>query len=60
MFTECRLAPIEGTVGIIVQILTVEIAVDLGSGLLCGKAILPCLWPVTDVFQLKSTRVYWV
>ena len=35
------------------QIVTVEFAVDLGRGLHCGKSIVVCLWPVTDVFQLK-------
>jgi len=31
----------------------VEFAVDLGSGVRCRKAFVPCLWPVTDIFQLK-------
>jgi hypothetical protein len=36
-----------------VQAVTVKFAVDLGSGLRRGEVIVPFLWPVTDVFQLK-------
>jgi len=36
---------------------TVEFAADLGTGLCCGRPIVLCLWPVTDVFQLK---LHWI
>jgi len=33
---------------------TEEFAIDLGSFFfLCVKKTVPCLWPITDVFQLK-------
>jgi hypothetical protein len=35
------------------QMVTVEFAVDLGSGLSCRKPTILCLWPVLDVFQSK-------
>jgi hypothetical protein len=35
------------------HILTMEFTVDLDSVLRWGKASVPCLWPVTDVLQLK-------
>jgi len=38
------------------QILTEESGVDLGSDLCWGKLKVPCLQPVTDVFQLKVSR----
>jgi hypothetical protein len=34
-----------------------EFAVDLGSCLRWGNHTVPCLWPVTDVSQLK---IHWV
>jgi hypothetical protein len=36
----------------VVQLLTVEFAVDLDTGLRWGKSTTPYLWPVNDVFQL--------
>jgi hypothetical protein len=36
------------------MILNQEFAVDLGSGLRWRKAIVPFLWPATDVFDLKK------
>jgi hypothetical protein len=38
------------------EILTEEFAVDLASGLCWGKSQVPCLQPVTDVFQLNIRR----
>jgi hypothetical protein len=39
-----------------VQIVTVQFAVDLGSGLRWAKSTVPCLFLLTDVFQLK---IHW-
>jgi hypothetical protein len=35
------------------QLLIEESAIDLGSCLFLGKLVVPCLWPVTDVYHLK-------
>jgi len=41
----------------LLMLLTVDIAVDLGSGFRCENPTVRCLWPVTEVFQLK---IRWV